>query len=34
MRRLLLTIPVLAALALFWALAVGAANAQDAPYYC
>ena len=33
MRRLLLTIPVLAALALFWALAVGAANAQNAPYY-
>ena len=30
---MLLTIPVLAALALFWALAVGAANAQGAPYY-
>ena len=33
MRRLLLTIPVLAALALFWALAAPTANAQGAPYY-
>ena len=33
MRRLLLTIPVLAALALFWALATPTANAQDSPVY-